>query len=99
MAEDPEILTTYMSLSDDQFGDPIRASFWAMTLAGRNTWSTYPATAALSEGAAGGDAGLIAQIPTILDIAPDARVVVTPDQLDTARAGLDAADAERVVTW
>jgi hypothetical protein len=99
MSEHADLPITYVSMSDDQFGDPIRASFWAMTLAGKNTWSTHPVTAALMEGAAGGDEGLVAAIPTILDLSPDARVLVTPEQLEAARAGLDASQAERVVTW
>ncbi len=89
----------YLSLSDDAFGDPVRAGFWAMTLAGRATASTAPLTAAVAAGAADGDAGLIAQVPELLSSDPELKVVVSPEQLDTVRSSVPESLADRVVTW
>lgn len=99
MSRQRETPTVYVSMSDDAFGDPVRAWFWAAALSGTNSDSRGAVTKAIADNAAAGDPGLVRAITQLLALDPREQILVSPAQLDVVRSQVDPADAHRVLTW
>lgn len=99
MAQDRLSPSSYVSMSDDLFGDPVRAWFWSAALSGTSYDSRSAITTAIWNNAGDGDAGLIDGITEILSLDPSERVLVSPAQLDVVRSAVGPADADRVLSW
>lgn len=99
MSQQRETPTAYVSMSDDAFGDPLRAWFWAAALSGTSCDSRSVVTTAISNNAAAGDPGLVRATTQLLALDPREQILVSPAQLDFVRSQIDPADADRVLTW
>ena len=99
MSQQRETSTVYVSMSDDAFGDPLRAWFWAAALSGTSCDSRSVVTTAISNNAAAGDPGLVRATTQLLALDPREQILVSPAQLDFVRSQIDPADADRVLTW